>query len=475
LSETPSGDIVLLLDWNPYSGGLWDVVGLGNALTTTIVGPFVADQLMATNFIPSLGVPVIHFPLHFIGHSRGASLVCEIAKRLGERSVTVDQLTLLDPHPLNQDGFQDPVGPVDGTVKDGAYENVTFVDSYYEMLGNGLTVPTGTFVNGAFIRDLDANGIESGGYDNPHSNVHLWYHGTVEIIFPFTSDGAGAIDQATRSVWYDTIEEDGAHAGYLYSLRGGGNRREVFTPLNQFNGRPPDGLNGTWSAALGVAPSSNRTSLVRTAEQRANIVELNIIETPTIDSTNFTLGAPISVAVTNQDAGTLQISVAYSFNGIGSCGLTIFADNDENSLNGWVGDVKFSLPPTGNTPQRTTLNIGTLTTTLKTGIYRIGSLIATDSGSREFYARERLRILPNLKIEWTPVRVGSDPGFDFVIRGIANAAYVLESSSDFAKWTQVLASRLSDSPDNSLAGIDVWNNITAHGKPVQFFRARYSQ
>ena len=38
--------------------------------------------------------------MHFIGHSRGASVVGALAEELGEAGIWVDQVTYLDTHPL---------------------------------------------------------------------------------------------------------------------------------------------------------------------------------------------------------------------------------------------------------------------------------------------------------------------------------------------------------------------------------------
>jgi pimeloyl-ACP methyl ester carboxylesterase len=471
-SNNPSGDILLLLDWNPYSGDLRDILGLGDATSTKLVGPVVANNLAAATFIPGLGVPITRFPIHLIGHSRGGSLVCEIAKRLGERNIVVDQLTLLDPHPVNNDGFDDPIAPIDGTAKQGVYENVLFADAYYQTRGN-LTVPNGTFVSGSFIRWLDENGIGAGGYNNPHSNVHLWYHGTLAMQFPLTSDGTHSINTATRAAWYAPVEEQGEHAGYLYSLRGGGNRREVFATLNQFNGVPRHGLNGLWSTVLAIPTADNRSPVTHTTEQRANLLEFNLRGLPSGSVSSFSLGAPLQILATNVGSGPLQAKLGYTFNGVGTCVLKVFADTDENSLNGWTKEAEFSLTATGNTPRSLEFGLQSLTDGLAAGFYRIGTLVSSPSGYREYYAPERLFLFPNLSLTWTPVQVGNDQGFNFTIRGSRNAAYILESSSDLLEWSQVLTSRLSNPGGNEVAGIDAWNSVLRPGQPTQFFRARY--
>jgi len=472
--DNPSGDILLLLDWNPYSGNLSDAFGIGSAASTKLVGPVVADKLMAENFLADLGVPITRFPLHLIGHSRGGSLVCEIAKRLGERNVVVDHLTLIDAHPVNNDGFNDLIDPVDGTARLGIYENVLFADANYQTRGNGLTVPTGTFVSGTFIRWLDDSGIDSGGYGNPHSNAHLWYHGTMALDFPLTSDGTESIGAATRGEWFAPVEKDGAHAGYFYSIRGGGDRREVFASANRFSGVPPHGLNGLWSKALGSTAVDNRTTLSRTSEARANVIEFNLRGLPVLSNSPFALGAPLKILATNIGSGLLQADLTYSFNGQGGGTIVkVFADRDENTFNGWTKEVDFSLPATGNSPMNLEFAIQQLSDGLEAGFYRIGALISSPSGPREYYAPERLFLYPNLTLKGTLTQSGGERGFDFTISGLRANRYVLESSDDLASWTQVSAGQLSSPTGSELVGTDVRSTVTRSGKAEQFFRARY--
>ena len=51
--------------------------------------------------IPEMGGrPLAQLPLHLIGHSRGGSVVTEMARLLGAQGVWVDQVTTLDPRPV---------------------------------------------------------------------------------------------------------------------------------------------------------------------------------------------------------------------------------------------------------------------------------------------------------------------------------------------------------------------------------------
>ena len=82
--------------------------GGGYHRSTVDVAAAVAEKLLLPNFLTDLVTPVAELPFHLIGHSRGASLVGELAKKLGEQGVWVDQVTTLDPHPV--DGVREPSG-----------------------------------------------------------------------------------------------------------------------------------------------------------------------------------------------------------------------------------------------------------------------------------------------------------------------------------------------------------------------------
>ncbi len=305
----------------------------------------------------------------------------------------VDHLTLIDPHASNNDGFKDPLSVVDGTAASGVYENVLFGDCVYQT----LLFPMGSSAQGAYVRSLTDWGLGGWGkYLLPHDNAHLWYHGTVEVTFPVTSDGKMSITAETRSKWYAPVEDQGRRAGYHYSLRAGGDRREVFDPVDSLSGFPRLGLNQVWGEALGIPTGTNRASIPDPLpEDRPNLIEFHLAGLPIheVVPAPFPFGAPLQVAVEDPSAGPLTGRLIYLLRGNHSARLTVFADGDENSFNGWDVGIQFSLPPTGDRPARVELDLGQLQGGTVRGLHTVGALVESGGVAREYYAPERLQKL----------------------------------------------------------------------------------
>src|SRR5205823_6155984 len=230
-----SGEIVIKLDWSALA------IALGTS--TTDIADAVVPRLLATNFVPELGGrSLTEFPIHLIGHSRGGSVVSEMARLLGEQGVWVDQLTTLDPHPVSF-----PYGDADVLV----FENVLFADNYWQMNADP-SCPNGESIPGAYNRFL--SNLQNG-YSCNHSDVHLWYHGTIDWFDTPATDTQATITSSERQSWWTSYEAEGADAGFFYSLLGGADRLSGDEPAGAGNGQIRDGYNKVWDFGAGAAPN----------------------------------------------------------------------------------------------------------------------------------------------------------------------------------------------------------------------------
>lgn len=197
LSLSNSGELVVDVDWASVN----DLFGLYHP--TQEVASVIAGALLSPGFVAAFAgeIGLATLPVHLIGHSRGGSLVASLARQLGEAGVWVEQLTMIDPVPVDKD--EEPK----------LTRNVEYAESIWQ---NGDAFADGRAVSGANNRQLTS--LE-GGYSGPHSDTHLWYHATIEL--GNASDGEAVVTSTERTTWFTAEEQFGANAGYVFSGIGG--------------------------------------------------------------------------------------------------------------------------------------------------------------------------------------------------------------------------------------------------------------
>jgi hypothetical protein len=226
-------NVVLIYNWVPESAGVsagpnWNYVqAAGDVLYAMLRDAKYAVGSSGPNDL------VTGRSLHLIGHSRGACLISETARRFAVAGITVEQLTFHDPHPVN--GTLDARYDLEwGDPVPVRWNTVTWADNYWRADGGGL------------INGLDFDGIPLANVHNlnlnesalnccansfAHLDVHLWYHGTVDLTTP-CSDGEQTITAPMRTTWWQEAPAALGYTlrGYYYSVLGGGSATRPAIP-----------------------------------------------------------------------------------------------------------------------------------------------------------------------------------------------------------------------------------------------------
>jgi hypothetical protein len=421
-TNTDSGEIIVKLDWSQMAGGL----SAPYDISTYNVAAAASWVLSQTNSISDLGGhALVEFPIHLIGHSRGGSLMSEISRQLGTNGIWIDHLTTLDPHPLNNDGNDDsPITVIDAPVH--TYSNVLFHDNYWQNLGDGTFVPDGEPVSGAYVRKLYylIGGYPSAIYDflnlyEYHSNVHLWYDGTIDLNVPTSYNDDGTIimlDATMRTDWWVSYENYGSIAGFNYSLIGGGDRTSTDRPL----GLPSDpairdGYNQNWDT--GGGSDGNRTALTSNSGTWPDIIKLNITGTNAV-----------------QKGNSFYTTFYYQYAGTSNLTAQIFYDGDFNPYNSnSVLVTQVQAPSTGAGSVYYYSNVGLNTTNVSPGTYAVYGKITDGVHSRYIYAPQIIQVLPAVIITSQPssqtVWAGTNVTFGVTAAGVPTLKYQWQKNS----------------------------------------------
>ena len=416
-SQSDSGQILIKLDWSQLAN---------NNYSTDEVAEWIAPRLWDPLFMPDLnGRSLASWPIHLLGHSRGGSIVSELSRHLGQQGIWVDHVTTWDPHPLNNDGFDDSLfySVVDATVT--TYENVLFADNYYQLLSS---FTYGEPIFGAYVRRLTNL---SGGYTDfldisgSHSDVHLWYHGTIELGTPASDTGA-TIASTQRQNWWTPSEQQGAQAGFLYSRIGGGDRLSFAQPANASAIR--DGMNQQWDFGAGF--SDNRTPLPSNLGLWPNLIQLDLFGSSSVE-----IESPIQ----------LRGHYQYGQDAAQSFTLSFHLDPDLNPLNGNelpVGRVNRSGTGTESVI-REDWSLPTSGLGLAAGTYRVLGVIADAVHDRFMYAPDLLTLTAAQEPPRLVLLGWSENGLGVVVQGDSGQTIRLDAASELNAWAPLATNTLT--------------------------------
>ncbi|MEA1922495.1 MAG: hypothetical protein U9N63_07555 [Pseudomonadota bacterium] len=301
-----SGTILAILDWSAVANHLFSGVRSQEVAAAAINSLITSQQERA---------PLAQLPIHLIGHSRGAGLICELSRLLGEQGIIVDQVTLLDPHPLTTSDQQPSFDKIIDTPI-SIYENIVFADCYYQ----NIAYPQGEYFDGTYNRYFPT--LPGGFHRNllsiypDHRNLYLMYQGTINLDNP-VANGEAEMGNREREAWFNENENSGAYTGFHYSrIKNSDDRLSSETPVHN-----SDRINQGLHQELGG--NGNRTSLTWGAASWPNIASFKISKAGVPLTSDVNL-LPIGTAI-ELEYLALDYDSGYT--------VTLFADQDRNPYN----------------------------------------------------------------------------------------------------------------------------------------------
>lgn len=333
---------------------------------------------------------------------------------------------------------------VDAPVR--TYDNVLFHDNYWQNLN---VIASGEAVGGAYVRQL----VDlTGGYGSitaSHSDVHLWYHGTIDYRTP-ASDTVAFVTASERLRWWTEAEDSGASAGFHFSLIGRGDRLGENRPSGPGGSRVKDGFNQLWD--LGGGTAINRTRLDSNSGEWPNIMRMNMTSTNLV-----AFGQNIVLKLYYQWARSVGSSAQVEF----------YVDDDFNPFN---DNGHLLLSATAASAGVSNIRIATANVPVTNLVAEVGwhSIFAKISGggrTRYIYTPELVQIVPTFEQPRLAMGATASGGIFVEVIGQTGQIVTVDRSTNLVDWEPLSTNQLTAKQ---------WILDLPHtaAKPYEFFRGR---
>ena len=334
------------------------------------VAKSVVKKINNTNLKKFLSLPV-----HLIGHSRGGSVVSYIAKELGESNIVVDQLTMLDPHPMKKlidiSSYAPPV-----------YNNVIYGDTYYQQANDYAYVDWGSIIGYCNTNYSECNKIDGellqdapdGTIIKWHSAVHAYYFGTI-------LDNLN--DKYNYEYYKNNLKDDWFFNNDLRQIKGFNKTR--FALYKRGVKREPNGLNSKLSVISNISATGER--------DKQNICQANSYPNIIFPS-NIDGNSRASIGLDKKL--NLDVITQYCLRNR-DLKITLFLDQDKDPFNGIQKLATTEINSGNGDFQKSSLTLDNLDDNLNKGSYYVGAEIYDPiSGNKRYdYLMQKLIVKKN--------------------------------------------------------------------------------
>jgi hypothetical protein len=270
-------------------------------------------------------------------------------------------------------------------------------------------------VGGYYNRQLTSL---AGGYGSAHFDVHLWYHGTVNLDTPFTADKV-TVGINQRDTWWAAPETQGAATGFYLGRIGGGDRFSTERPLGGSTDRINDGLNKRWDFGAGVDP--NRVALPSNSGLWPNVIRCSL------PAGQVAAGESFALDLHHQSGASAT----------GDSELSIFLDFDCNPWNG--NEIELARSALARTSPATVTQSNfaiPVSAAVPPGTYAVLSKITDGNHSRSCYAATGLEVVLPPIIDQDTLRLEGGL-ITFTIVAMAGQTITLLASENLIDWEPI--------------------------------------
>lgn len=287
-----------------------------------------------------------------------------------------------------------------------------------------------------------------GGYSSSHSDVHLWYHGTIDWLTP-TSDSEASVTATERANWWTAAESNGVLAGFHFSRTGAGDRLSFDSPAGAGQPAIREGFNQFYDLGAGV--NNNRAALPANNGDWPSLIRVHRATTN-------------AVAQGQSTALTFHYQWARAPTHLATVRVYLDADWNPFNSNQWLLH-ETSVPGTGtDAVGYAGVSVGLDPAKAPLGRHALCVAVTAAGRTRHLYAPETVEVLPSLQPPTLDLATAAPGELHVGVNALPGQTVVLQSSTNLTEWFALATNTLTSHR---------WTHVDAPATaaPPRFYRA----